>query len=71
MKIKYTSNIILDIYLAPSLIDKIIYSIFNNKFLELGITQQRAIIDAPIILLIVFTLSFIYDSIRKLIINVR
>lgn len=69
--IKYTSNITLDIYLASSLIDKIIYPIFNNKFLELGITQQRAILYAPIILLIVFTLSFIYGSIRRLIINVR
>lgn len=69
--IKYTSNITLDIYLASSLIDKIVYPIFNDRLLELGITQQKAILYAPILLIIIFVLSFTYGSIRKLIINVR
>lgn len=69
--IKYISNISLDIYLASSLLDRILYPIFNQKMLDMGINQQHSILYAPIILITVFILSLIYGSIRKLIINVR
>lgn len=69
--IAYTSNISLDIYLASSVIDKLLYPIFNSKMDVMGVTQQYAILYSPIILIIIFVLSFIYGSIRKLIINVR
>ena len=69
--VSYTSNITLDIYLGSSLIDRILYPIFNAKSNSMGVTQQYAILYAPIILIIVFIISFIYASIRKLIINVR
>lgn len=69
--IKYISVISLDIYLASSLIDKIMYPIFNNIMNDMNIGQNNVILYAPIILGITFTLSIIYGSIRKLIIKVR
>lgn len=68
---KYMSSITLDIYLGSSLIDKIIYPIFNEKMELINITQQYIILYAPIVLIIIFILCVIYGSIRKLIINVR
>lgn len=69
--ISYISNITLDIYLASSLIDKFVYYIFNSKMMSMDIYQNKVILFAPIVLIIIFTLSAIYGSIRKLIINVR
>ncbi len=69
--LKYFSCISLDIYLASSLIDNIIYKIFNNQMLIHNISQSKCIIFAPLIILTVFILSSIYGSIRKLLINVR
>ena len=69
--ISYTSNISLDIYLASSVVDQLLYPIFKSKLDSFGVTQQYAILYAPIILIVVFIISFIYGSIRKLIINVR
>lgn len=69
--ISYFSAITLDIYLGSSLIDKLLYPIFNAKMDAMGVLPQNAILYAPIILVIVFVLCVIYGSIRKLIINVR
>lgn len=69
--ILYISNISLDIYLASSLVDKIIYPIFNGKIGLMGIPQSRIIMFAPMLLIVIFIISLIYGSIRKLIINVR
>lgn len=69
--IKYMSIITLDIYLGSSLIDKIIYPIFNKKMLLMNIGQSKVILFAPLVLMVIFILSTIYASVRKLIINVR
>ena len=69
--ISYISNISFDIYLSSSLIDKLIYPIFNSYLLKYNITQQKCILFAPILIIIIFILSFIYGSIRKLTIKVR
>lgn len=69
--VKYISSITLDIYLASSLVDKIIYPIFNNKMSSMDIGQSKIILFAPIVLIVVFTISTIYSSIRKFLINVR
>ena len=69
--IKYISNISLDIYLASSLIDKILYPIFNNYMANNNISSPKSLIYSPLIILIVFICSAIYGSIRKFIINVR
>ena len=67
----YFSNISLDIYLASSLVDKLLYPFIYN-FLDFKIIgQARIILYAPVILIIVFILSSIYGSIRKLIIKLR
>lgn len=68
---KYLSVISLDIYLASSLIDQIIYPLFKQYYLAHNIGQSQIILYAPIILIITFTLSTIYGSIRKLLINIR
>ena len=68
--IKYVSNITLDIYLGSSLIDNIIYPIFNSKITSI-LGQDQILIYMPMMFAIVFILSTIYGSIRKLIINVR
>lgn len=67
----YVSSISLDIYLGSSLIDQLLYPIFNAKLESMGVTQQYSILYAPIILIVVFVASLLYGSIRKLIINVR
>ena len=69
--VKYFSIISLDIYLSSSLIDQIIYPIFNNKIISMGIKQPYVILGAPIILILDFVICSICSSIRKLIINVR
>jgi len=69
--VKYISIISLDIYLASSLIDRILYPIFNNIMKDMKIEQNKIILYAPAILIITFILSTIYGSIRKLIIKVR
>ncbi len=69
--LKYFSCISLDIYLASSLLDSIFYKIFNNQMLIHNISQSKSILFAPLIVIIVFILSSIYGSIRKLLINVR
>lgn len=69
--LKYISSISLDIYLASSLIDKIVYPLFSNYYHFNSIGQQRVILYAPIIIVIVFVISTIYGSIRKALINVR
>lgn len=69
--IKYISIISLDIYLASSLIDQILYPIFNNIMVNMNIEQNKIILYAPVILIITFILSTIYGSIRKLIIKIR
>lgn len=69
--VAYTSRISLDIYLASSLIDKLIYPIYGKIFNFSGMTQQHIIIYAPLIVITVFILSFIYGSIRKKMINIR
>ena len=66
--IVYLSTITLDIYLASSLIDKLIYPWIYNHF---AFTQQRIILFMPLTVLITFTLSTLYSSFRKLIIKVR
>lgn len=68
--IKYISNITLDIYLGSSLIDSIVYPIFNNKITSI-LGQEQMLIYIPMMFGIVFILSIIYGTIRKLIINVR
>ena len=75
---KFLKNIIttisimsLDIYLASSLIDHIVYTIFNSKLALYNIPQSRCILYAPIVLIITFTLSSLYASIRRILINVR
>lgn len=68
--IKYISNITLDIYLGSSLIDNIVYPIFNNKIIS-ALSQEQILIYMPAMFVIVFILSIIYGSIRKFIINVR
>ena len=75
IKSKFISNIFkfisiysLDIYLASSLIDKIVY---NKIFNFANMTQQQIIFKAPIVLIIVFSLSLLMGIIRKKIINVR
>ena len=65
------SGITLDIYLASSLIDKLVYPYLNKNFGFDNMFQQELIIYAPIVVIIVFMLSTIYASIRKLIIKVR
>lgn len=67
---KYISNITLDIYLGSSLIDSIVYPIFNNKITSI-LGQEQILIYVPMMFVIVFILSIIYGTIRKLIINVR
>lgn len=69
--IPYISAITLDIYLGSSLIDKLLYPVFNSKMDTMGVLPQNAILYAPIILVIIFTLCVIYGSVRKLIINIR
>jgi len=69
--IKYISGITLDIYLASSLVDKIIYPIFNNKMSSMGFGQSKLILFAPIVIIVIFIISTIYSSIRKFLINVR
>ena len=69
--IVYMSGITLDIYLASSLIDKLVYPYLNKNFGFDNMFQQELIIYAPIVVIIVFMLSTIYASIRKLIIKVR
>lgn len=69
--LSYLSIISLDIYLGSSLIDKILYPIFNSKLEIMGVLPQYYILYAPIILVVIFVLGIIYGSIRKIIINVR
>lgn len=69
--IKYFSIISLDIYLASSLIDQIIYPLFNQYYPFHIIGQSKIILYAPIVLTIIFILSALYGSLRKLLINVR
>lgn len=69
--LQYISSISLDIYLASSLIDQIIYPIFNQYCPFNIIGQSKIIIYAPVVLVITFLLSAIYGSIRKLLINIR
>lgn len=69
--LKYFSSISLDIYLASSLIDFIIYKIFNNQMIIHNINQSKCILFAPLVIIIVFILSGIMGSIRKLLIKVR
>lgn len=78
IKSKFLKNIIttisimsLDIYLASGLIDHIVYTIFNSKLALYNIPQSRCILYAPIVLIITFTLSSLYASIRRILINVR
>lgn len=68
--IKYISNITLDIYLGSSLIENIVYPIFNNKITSI-LGQNQILIYMPMMFVIVLILSIVYGSIRKLIINVR
>ncbi len=69
--LKYFSSISLDIYLSSSLIDYIIYKIFNNQMIIHNISQSKCILFAPLVILTVFILSSMMGSIRKLLINVR
>ncbi len=69
--IVYLSGITLDIYLASSLIDKLVYPYLNKNFGFDKMIQQELIIYAPIVLIIIFILTIIYASIRKLLIKVR
>ena len=69
--LKYISSICLDIYLASSLIDKIIYPVFNNQMNLHSINQSNLIVFMPLVVFTVFIISSIYGSVRKLIINVR
>ncbi|MEI3530037.1 MAG: acyltransferase family protein [Bacilli bacterium] len=69
--LQYISSISLDIYLASSLIDQIIYPLFNKYCSFNIIGQSRIIIYAPIILIIIFLISALYGSIRKLLISIR
>ena len=61
----------LDIYLASSLVDHIVYTIFNSKMALYNIPQSRCILFAPIVLIITFVLSSLYASFRRILINVR
>ena len=61
----------LDIYLASSLVDHIVYTIFNSKMLLYNIPQSRCILFAPIVLTITFILSSLYASFRRILINIR
>ena len=69
--IKYFSSITLDIYLTSNLIDKLIYPIFIDIFNFSAISNQYEIIYAPVIVIIIFILSIIYSSIRKLLIKIK
>lgn len=69
--LKYFSSIALDIYLASSVIDLVIYPLFAEKFAFEAIGQTKIIFYAPVILIIVFVLSTIYASVRKKLINIR
>lgn len=61
----------LDIYLASSLVDHIVYTIFNSKMALYNIPQSRCILFAPIVLIITFILSSLYASFRRVLINIR
>lgn len=61
----------LDIYLASSLVDHIVYTIFNSKMTLYNIPQSRCILFAPIVLIITFVLSSLYASFRRILINIR
>ena len=65
------STMSLDIYLASSLVDHIVYTIFNSKMLLYNIPQSRCILFAPIVLIITFILSSLYASFRRILINIR
>lgn len=69
--VTYISGISLDIYLASSLIDKLIYPAYGKLFNFYSLTQQQVIIYAPLIVCTVFILSLIYGTIRKKLINIR
>ena len=71
--LKYISSITLDIYLASSLVDKIIYPIFNSIFKSYVPvnTQSYIILAAPIVIIVIFIICIIFASIRKLLINIR
>ena len=57
--------------MQSSLIDYIIYKIFNNQMIIHNISQSKCILFAPLVIITVFILSSIMGSIRKLLINVR
>lgn len=65
------SNLSLDIYLASSLVDQIIYPMFGKLFNFNIMKQQQIIIYAPIILIVVFIISTILGIVRKILINIR
>ncbi len=67
----YLSNISLDIYLASAFFDQIIYPLFSKQFNFTNLPQEQIIYYAPLIVPIVFILSTILGSIRKLLIKVR
>lgn len=69
--VKYISSIALDIYLASSLVDLIVYPMFSKRFDFELIGQTKIIFYAPVILIMVFIISTCYASIRKKLINIR
>lgn len=69
--VAYASSITLDIYMASSLIDRIVYKFYFKIFKLDELGQNKIIIYAPIFLITSYVICFIYGSIRKKIINVR
>ena len=65
----FLSTISLDIYLASSLIDKLVYGWFKSHYYPME--QTKVILYAPIILITIFLISTTYGSIRKALIKVR
>ena len=69
--IEYLSIISFDIYLASSLVDKLIYPFYYEIFGFSKIKQNIIFFYSPIILTTVLILSIIYATIRKKLISIR
>ncbi len=69
--VAYFSKLSFDIYLASSLIDKLVYPWFSKTFSFDVIGQHRIFLYLPLIFLTVFSLSSLLGIVRKKLIPVR
>lgn len=69
--LKNIFNLSLDIYLASSLVDRLVYPEILKHYEATIIGQQKVFYTFPIVFIIVFVSSYIIGNIRKFLIKVR